>query len=425
MAKKSSVTLVERKVNYSVKELEDLGIRIYQSNVNRLQDERLINTFKTHLLGGGRFETPGKLVNARECLKAGRVLYRSHKVSGKKTLKVAGVEDFTSAELDDFNQGRCLVVFDGNHRYSSMLRAIELAKSEKEKEEIKNNTFFNYENIPAGRLSEVFLEINTQFNQIDNQDYIPYILKNHGGKGGTGTLYEFDYALDACQRAKYTGNKDREGLFNYTGSLLICTGGIRPRAYSEKESLFLLAKKGKEGLELPHQCKSSELFKRYILVPYLFERNIVLNKMDHALIFKNNLRFLSRFLNTAKTPGEAVAFAAFLTESADAKNFLKEFRLYRTIRSTGGREIISSNLQRDAFFKEKWEEFKKNCDEKDQERIFAKIKEDFDKEVNLLKEKEEIYKKGNKGAYTANHNKMIASAKLSVVAMYCYLYERE
>ena len=425
--KKSSEKIVERRINYSVQELEEMGIRIFSSNVNRLQDERLISTFRTHLLSGGKYQTPGKLVNAKECIKAGRVLYRSHKVSGKKTLRVAGIKDFTPAELDDYNNGRCLVVFDGNHRYNAMLRAIELATSPEQIKTIKGNVFFNYEDIPESQLSEVFLEINTQINAIDNQDYVPYILKNHGGKGD---LYEFEYALDACQRAKYTGEKEQRNLFNYTGSLLICTGGIRPRAYNDKSSLFNLAKRGKEGMELPSVCKSAEAFKKCILIPYLFEKNLgPLNKMDHDLVFKNNLRFMYRLLNSnTSSPSleNSVVFTKFLTEnSEEGRKFLRKYRLCRTIRGKDGREVYSSNIQRNIMFDQKWDEFNKEYSLKSIKEIFEEIKNSFLSEVQSLKEKEDTYKKGNKGAYTANHNKLIAASKLSVVAMYTYLYERE
>ena len=422
--KKSSEKLVERRINYSVLELESMGIRIFSSNVNRLQDERLISTFKTHLLSGGKYQTPGKLVNAKECIKAGRVLYRSHKVSGKKTLRVAGIKDFTPAELEDYNNGRCLVVFDGNHRYNAMLRAIELATSPEQVKIIKGNVFFNYEDIPESQLSEVFLEINTQINAIDNQDYVPYILKNHGGKSD---LYEFEYALDACQRAKYTGEKERGCLFNYTGSLLICTGGIRPRAYNDKTSLFNLAKRGKEGMELPSVCKSAEAFKKYILVPYLFEKNLgPLNKMDHDLIFKNNLRFMYRLLIGSTSAETTVVFTKFLTENIEeGRKFLRDYRLCRCIRGKDGREVYSSNIQRNVMFNSKWNEFNKESHSTPIKDIFKEVEDSFMSEVQSLKEKEESYKRGNKGAYTANHNKLIAASNLSVVAMYTYLYERE
>lgn len=420
---KSSENLVERRINYSVAELEEMGIRIFSSNVNRLQDERLISTFKTHLLSGGKYQTPGKLVNAKECIKAGRVLYRSHKVGGKKTLRVADIKDFTPAELDDYNKGLCLVVFDGNHRYNAMLRAIELATSPEQIKMIKRNVFFNYEDIPESQLSEVFLEINTQINGIDNQDYVPYILKNHGGRS---ELYEFEYALDSCQRAKYTGEKDR-CLFNYTGSLLICTGGMRPRAYNDKSSLFNLAKRGKEGMDLPSVCKSAEAFKEYILVPYLFEKNLgPLNKMDHGLIFKNNLRFMHRLLNidTKASSNDIIAFTQFLTEnSEEGRKFLRDYRLCRTIRGKddhGG--IYTSNMQRDTMLSVKWEEFLKTGYPVED---ITNIENSFNSEVQSLKNKEDSYKRGNKGAYTANHKKLMAASKLSVVAMYIYLYERE
>jgi len=425
MTKKSSEEIIERKINYSVLELESMGIRIFLSNVNRLQDERLISTFKTHLLSGGKYQTPGKLVNAKECIKAGRVLYRSYKVSGKKTLRVAEIKDFTPAELNDYNNGRCLVVFDGNHRYNAMLRAIELATSPEQVKLIKGSVFFNYENIPESQLSEVFLEINTQINTIDNQDYVPYILKNHGGKSD---LYEFEYALDACQRAKYTGEKDRGGLFNYTGSLLICTGGIRPRAYNDKTSLFNLAKRGKEGMELPSECKSADAFKKYILVPYLFEKNLgPLNRIDHDLIFKNNLRFMYRLLVIDSTsPETTVVFTKFLTEnSEEGRKFLRDYRLCRTIRGKDGREVYSSNIQRNVMFNNKWNEFNSESHSVPIKDIFRDIEDSFMSEVQSLREKEESYKRGNKGSYTANHNKLIAASKLSVVAMYTYLYERE
>lgn len=424
---KSSENLVERRINYSVQELEEMGIRIFTSNVNRLQDERLIKTFEAHLLSGGKYQTPGKLVNARECIKAGRILYRSHKVSGKKTLRIAGIGDFTPAELEDFNNGRCLVVFDGNHRYNAMINAIELATSQEQVKQIKESVFFNYEDIPAPQLSEVFLEINTQINAIDNQDYIPYILKNHGGKSDSGALYEFDYALDACQRAKYTGEKDCLEGFNYTGSLLICTGGIRPRAYNDKTSLFNLAKKGKEGMELPSVCKSAEAFKKNILVPYLFEKNLgPLNKMDHGLVFKNNLRFMHRLLNidTKASSNDIIAFTQFLTEnSEEGRKFLRDYRLCRTIRGKddhGG--IYTSNMQRDTMLSVKWEEFLKTGYPVED---ITNIENSFNSEVQSLKNKEDSYKRGNKGAYTANHKKLMAASKLSVVAMYIYLYERE
>ena len=427
--KKSSENIVERRINYSVQELEEMGIRIFTSNVNRLQDERLIKTFEAHLLSGGKYQTPGKLVNARECIKAGRILYRSHKVSGKKTLRVAGIEDFTPAELEDFNNGRCLVVFDGNHRYNAMLGAIELATSQEQVKQIKESVFFNYEDIPAPQLSEVFLEINTQINSIDNQDYIPYILKNHGGKSDSGALYEFDYALDSCQRAKYTGEKDCMCGFNYTGSLLICTGGIRPRAYNDKTSLFNLAKKGKEGMELPSVCKSAEAFKKFVLVPYLFEKNLgPLNKMDHSLVFRNNLRFMYRLLNVngSATAETVVGFTKFLTEnSEEGRKFLRDYRLCRTIRGKAATEVYSSNTQRNVMFDSKWNEFRREYPSSSIKDIFKEVENDFMAEVQSLKAKEESYKKGNKGAYTANHNKLIAASKLSVVAMYTYLYERE
>ena len=429
MAKNSSKTtgwtLIESRINYSVQELEDNGVKIFASNQNRLQDTRLISTFKNHLKFGGRFETPGKLVNASECLKAGRVLYRQTTPGSRKNAKITSVDDFWPAEKTAYDNGLALVVFDGNHRYNAMLKALEDAKTSEEKRAIKSNVFFTYSDIKASDLATVFLEINTQVSSIDNQDYIPYILKNWGATGDP--IYEFDYALDACQRAKYSGEKKRDGLFNFTAATLICAGGIRPRAYSDKENLFLIAKRGKSGLvNLPAQAKSNACFLEYILVPYVFEKNVPgLTKMEHDLIFKNTRRFLQWILELSSNSKEVIAFANFLSKSENGggKDFLRSYTNTRTLRDATGSEM-NSNLQRQVALQSMFTKFQASDDWNNINQIVADIHTSFDNEVLDMETKEASYVKVPK-TYGANHKNMINNSKLSVCAMYVYKNERD
>lgn len=426
--KKETWTLEETRVNYSVKELEDHGVKIFKSNTNRLQDTSLISTFKSHLLTGGRYHTPGKLVNARECFKAKRVLYRPYRTHGATNLKVTSVADLTPTELTAFNDGLALVVFDGNHRYNAMLEALKLAKTKKEKDEIKSSVYFNYQDIKASELAPVFLEINTQMSTMDNQDYIPYIIKNWGESGDP--IYEFDRALDACQRAHYTGDKKREMLFNYTGSLLICSGGQIPSMYEEAKDLFKIAKRGKDPDVVPIQAQSSDRFKNYILIPYLFERHCGIGetKGRNELVFKNKLSFLRRILDKCPGPGDVTTTVTFVDWLGlnTGDEFWLEYIKARTIRDSYGRVIESSGSKRDQIIEQKFEEFLMSPDVyTNRENRFAEIEGWFSQEVEDLKLREDNLKKSSKSAYTTNHNKLMADAKLSVVAMYKYLYERD
>ena len=442
MAKKSSVSistpwkLEERRINYTVKELEEHGCKIFKSSTNRLQDNTLVNTFKIHLQSGGNYYVPGKLVNAKECFKARRVLYRQNPIRGKKSIKISSPSDFTEDERIAYNNGLALVVFDGNHRFEGMCKALKNAKSKSERDEIKSSVSFNYEDVPAGKLATTFLDINTQMSSMDRQDYIPYLLKNWGDSGDP--IYEFDFALDALLRAKYTGLKSREGIFNFTSALLICGGGKIASQYDKKENLYKLAKKGKDAEVIPVFAQNAEAFKNYILVPYIFERTDVLSsRIRKDMVYKNKLTFLVRLLNVAREVTdqddpymETVGFVNWLCLNKD-EIWWKDYISARTLRTEEGVQQ-SSNMIRDNMIISSFREYMGTEDYNHRDEIFNKIQKDFLGEVAELQKKEEQLRMSTsgsdpskKGAYTTNHNRNLDSVSLSVEAMWKYENERD
>lgn len=441
MEKKVSVsttpwTLEEKRINYTVKELEDHGCKLFKSSTNRLQDDSLVNTFRIHLQSGGGYYVPGKLVNAEQCFKAKRVLYRPAPTKTKKSMKISSPSDFTEEELRAYNNGLALVVFDGNHRFEGMCRALKNAKTKAERDEIKNSVSFNYEDIAAGNLATTFLDINTQMSSMDRQDYIPYLLKNWGDSGDP--IYEFDFALDALLRAKYTGFKSRDGIYNFTSALLICGGGKTASQYDKKENLYKLAKKGKDVEVIPVFAQNAEGFEKYILVPYIFERTSVLNSRTRKdMVYKNKLSFLVRILNVAREVTkqddpytETISFVNWLCLNKD-EIWWKDYISARTLRTEEGVQQ-SSNMIRDNMITGCFREFMGTDDYNHRNEIFNKIQQDFLTEVEDLQKKEEQLRLSTsgsdpfkKGAYTTNHKRNLESVSLSVEAMWKYMYDRD
>lgn len=414
---------MDTKIVYSLGDLKKLGVKIFMSELNRVIDIDLVEKFSSDLVSGGELYTPGTLVDAKECLKSGRRLVRDN---GKI---ISSISDLSEKEKQQLEYGQLAVVFDGNHRYRAALRALDYSTDENIKSRILKNIKFVFKDIPSSELNSAFIKMNTERNTIDNTDFIPYIISNFGTEGD----YRFDKAMFSCQKAKSTGHKSCLGQFNYIGAALVCSGGRVPRAYKSKEGLKVIAIHGKSDL-LDKRAKTGDYFDKFIIIPYIFEKNLGLDAplVYKDLIFKNKLRLLERILNIPINGDpiwqdlyDNVEYISVFAESILNKSFLEEYKNIRTIRKSSSSCPISSNEQRSQIIYNTFENFIQENSKDDIINRYQILKTSFNDELENLKLKEKNLLKhlevsGNKGAYVTNHNSLIKSQKLSVVAKYLY-----
>ena len=440
---------------FSLDELEKEGFRIYKLEINRLQSKELITSLINELKNGGIIVQPIHLIDLQVVLNAGRSVINPRSDVEKRKRKIESVDDLSERELKWLNEGKLLVILDGNHRYTSLKTVLD---DNSTPESIENNirlrrdTYFTIDRRIKTKedLNKTFLEINTQRSNISNEDIIPYILEAFGNVGGP---YRYDLALYSLTTAGRDGIKTTESNdfipFNYKTAQFLCNGcGKTSPIYNNTDRLREIAIVGKEGF-CDKMIMSSNNFEDLIMIPYVFEINLSKNfkKNFKRLVYNDKNSFMKHLMDNYEkrnsidsihfTFGDIELirnnflpiFYSFVSNEIANESLLNEYLEIKGEDLCTDYKITATTKRRELMIS-KFSDFLRNLDaEKINKSIedFALLKDKFYDEVinleisekNLLEaRKEQEISKISTANYKNKHNHLFKNQKQSVLAMY-------
>jgi hypothetical protein len=194
-------------------------------------------------------------------------------------------------DKDRLENGKLLVILEGNHRYTSVENVInDQSLSEEQKKEvlIKAEYVIDYGIQTKEELNHAFLEINTVRNNVSNEDIIPYILQL-----GTKGVYSYDLAIYALTTTPYHS-------FNYRVAQYLCNGCDKlSYIYNNINRLKELAEIEKDKIVKDEMIISSESFEKSIYIPYVFETELFNNfsKKYEKLVYNGDKVFMKNLMS--------------------------------------------------------------------------------------------------------------------------------